>query len=229
MATCRFIVNSALQKLGVLGAGREARTADATDALAALQGLYGSWIASGAFGRLEDITPIGDTFTASGNQRIIRTGPSLEVLLPEYVADGWVNDYGNERRGYYGTTVKITTQGDNIIVDVEGTQPMACAVPPRDGSVVIITDREGGQTATWLYEGTLKAWQGVERLTLEDEAPRSFADPQGLAAMVALEIADAYGDAGTLGPSTQMQAARYRQALTTRFGMRRETIMGMYY
>lgn len=229
MASARFIVNSALQKLGVLGAGREARTADATDTLAALQAMYGSWIASGAFGRLDDITPIGNTFTASGGQRIIRTGTDLEIELPEYVSEGVFDDYGNRRTGYYGTVVKINTQGDNIIVDVEASQPVGCVAPPRDGSVVIITDREGGQTATWLYDGTIKAWQGVERLTLDDEAPRSAADPQGLAAMLAIEIADSYGDAGTIGPATQMQAGRYKQQMVARFGMRREVTAGVYY
>jgi len=227
MATCRHIVNSALRKLGRLGGGREPRTADSTEALAALQGLYGSWIASGAFGRLEDVIPTGSTFTASGGQRIIRNGPDLEVSLPEAISDGWVNDYGTPRRGYYGTVVKISTEGDNIIVDVEASQPMGCVLPPRDGSPVIITDREGGQTAAWLYDGTLKAWQRVDALQLDLEAPRTAADPEGLAATLALEIADTFG--AEVGPATNRQAIRFQTAMTHRYGMRREATAGVYF
>lgn len=227
MATCRHIVNSALRKLGRLGGGREPRTADSAEALAALQGLYGSWIASGAFGRLADVTPNGNTFTASGGQRIIRTGPDLEVELPESISEGWVYDYGTPRRGYYGSVVKISTQGDNIIVDVEASQPMGCVLPPRDGSPVIITDREGGQTASWLYDGTLKAWQRIDALQLDNEAPRSAADPEGLAASLALEIADTFG--AEIGPATNRQAMRFQTAMTHRYGMRREATAGVYY
>ncbi|HEX8414727.1 MAG TPA: hypothetical protein VF637_12705, partial [Sphingomicrobium sp.] len=99
MAAVRLITNNALRKLGRLGAGREPRVADSTEALAALQGLYGSWIASGAFGRLEDVIPTGETYTASGCERIIRTGTELEVVLPEFVSETSFSDYGVPRRG----------------------------------------------------------------------------------------------------------------------------------
>lgn len=227
MATCRHIVNGALRKLGRLGGGREPRVADSTEALAALQGLYGSWIAGGAFGRLSDVTPTGSTYTASGNERIIRTGPELTVELPEYVSDGWMGDYGQTRRGYFGTTVKISTAGDDIIIDVENAQPTGCAVPPRDGSAVIITDRQGGQTASWLYDGTVKAWQSLDRLQLDSQAPRSAADAEGLSAMLARELADTFG--AELGPSTQAQIARFQVAMTHRYGMTRQDVQGVYF
>jgi hypothetical protein len=200
--------------------------ADSTEALAALQGLYGSWIASGAFGRLEDVAPIGVTYTTSGNERIIRTGTELEVVLPEFVSNGTINDYGSERRGYFGTVVNISTQGDQIIVDVENSQPIGCVTPPRDGSVVIITDREGGQTASWLYDGTLKVWQRLDSLQMDSEAPRSAADPEGLAATLALELADTFGT--EIGATTNRQAMRFQVAMTHRYGMQRQAVPGVY-
>lgn len=229
MATARFITNLALQKLGVLGAGRDARQSDATDALSALQALYGAWIAGGAFGRLRDVVPQGTTYTTSGNERILRTSAEqMEIVLPELVSEAHYNDYGVPRRGYYGTIIEISNVGDNTVIDVRASQPIGCVEPPRDGSAVIITDRVGGERATWLYDGTVKQWQGIERMTLEDDAPRSSADPQGLAACLAMEIADSYGDAGVVGPSAQAQAARFKAAMTQRFGMRREQSVGVY-
>ncbi|MFC0304396.1 hypothetical protein [Rhizorhabdus histidinilytica] len=82
MASCRDIVNGALRKLGKLGAGREPRLADSQDALEALRGLYRSLITSGAFGRLADIIPTGETYTAGENQRIFRNSDAtLQIDL----------------------------------------------------------------------------------------------------------------------------------------------------
>ena len=227
MVAARAIVNGALRKIGRLGGGREPRTADQTDVLAALQGLYGSWIAAGAFGRIQDVVPTGETYVARGNERILRTSAdTLSVTLPELVSDAHYNDYGWERRGYYGTVITITTDGPDTIVDVQASQPIGCVEPPRDGSVVVIADREGGQTGTWIYDGTIKRWQAVHLMQLDTEAPRSAADPEGLSATLALEIADTFG--AEVGPTTQLQAARYRMALTHRFGMRREAAAGVY-
>jgi len=209
MATARRVVNLALQKLGVLGAGREARNADATDALAALQGLYGSWIAAGAFGRLTDVVPVTGPYMACGNEHIYRTTENvIEVQLPELVATGWFNDYGWFRCcGYYSPNK-----------------------PPRDGMVVRITDAKGGETRTWLYDGAVKEWQPTDAvMTLDDEAPRSTADPQGLAACLAIEISDFYGDAAVIGAATAQQAARFKVAMTQGFGAERQPVAGVYY
>lgn len=227
MATARAIVNGALRKLGRLGGGREPRTADQTDTLAALQSLYGAWIAAGAFGRILDVVPSGTSYTARGNERILRTSAdTLSVTLPELVSDASYSDYGRDRRGYYGTIITVTEENGQTIVDVQASQPIGCVEPPRDGSVVVITDREGGETGTWLYDGTIKKWQAIHLLQLDSEAPRSSADPEGLGAALALEIADTFG--AEVGPTTQRQAARFHTAMTHRYGMRRESVAGVY-
>lgn len=229
MATGRYVVNLALQKLGILAAGREARTPDATDALAALEGLYGAWIAGGAFGRLTDVVPQGNLYVTAGNERIIRESADvLEVVLPELVSDQWVGDYGHGPSRYYGTVVTVTTDGDTTTVDVAAAQPISYAVPPRDGSVVSITDRVGGQTLYYMYDGTVKTWQALSPLILDDQMPRSSADPQGLAACLAIEISDSYGSAATIGPATAMQAARFKTAMVSRFSMPRIESAGVF-
>lgn len=220
-------MNSALRKLGRLGAGREPRTADQTDTLAALQGLYGSWIAAGAFGRLDDVVPTGSVYTASGNQRIYRQSPeTLAVELPELVSAESLGDYGHSRTGYYGTVITITEDAGATIIDVQASQPVGCVSVPRDGAPVVITDQNTGMTAGWLYDGTIKRWERLDMLQLDQQAPRSIADPEGLAAMLALEMADTFG--ADVGPATQRQAARFQTAMTHRYGMRRETSAGVY-
>lgn len=226
MATARFVINAALRKLGVLASGREARTSDFTDTLEALRGLYGSWIASGAFGRLHDVTPSGTDYQATGHERILRRTPTLSVTLPELVSDGSFEDYGRERTGYYGTLVTVTDTVDGVSVTIEPGQPLSYATTPRDGAPVVISDTSGGQTAAWLYDGTVKHWERVDVLDADGDAPRSWADPQGLASCLAMEIADQFG--AEVPAASAMQARRFLTSMTQRFGMRREEGVGVY-
>ena len=111
MATCRHIVNSALRKIGRLGAGREPRVADQTDVLAALQGLYGAWVSAGAFGRLDDVIPTGSSYIAAGGERILReSADTLTVTLPELISYE-----GTTPNRYYGTLITVQTIGDDTI------------------------------------------------------------------------------------------------------------------
>jgi hypothetical protein len=208
MASCRWVVNGALRKLGRLGAGREPRTADATDALAALQGLYGSWIASGAFGRLTDIIAQVD-MTAGEGQRIIRDPDVATITLPEYVPAFTVPlPYG----ALWPAVVQNGADTANR--------------PPRDGAVIQLVDSVQGGVATFIYDGTLKVWSQIELLQLDSEAPRSVPDPEGLSACLAIELGDTFG--AEIGPTTARQAARYQSALCNNLSMPRRAAVGVY-
>lgn len=226
MATARLVVNTALRAIGVLGAGREPRTADATDALTALRGLYATWINGGAFGRLNDIIPSGTEYRAIGQERIFRLGENpLSVELPLIVSDEWTEDYGWKSR-YYGTVVTYEDSPNQINITFSPAQPIGQVTPPRDGCPIVISDEVGGQTRHWLYNGVTKRWQCIEdMLILDDEAPRST-DHVGLAACLAMEIADSYGR--EIGALTVKQASRFKQAMTHRYGFRREPAVGIY-
>lgn len=206
MAVCRSVVNLALRKLGKLGAGREPRLADTTDAFEGLKGLYTTWVASGAFGRLHDIQPRGPEYTARVGQRITRESEALvRVILPEVASDDRPipYDYGwNCRRSAHERTT------------------------PIDGSAVVIVSLDTGATQTWLFDGTRKQWQQVTALQIDDEAPRSSADHQGLAACLAEELADQFG--ADLAPTTIAQAARFKTAMTTGFGFEDRATVGVY-
>jgi hypothetical protein len=232
VSSARQIVNGALRKLGRLAAGREPRSADATDALAALQGLYLSWITSGAFGRLEDVVVTSD-YVARPNQHVIRENDDVQnITLPQFSQDGvWRHSYSD---GLIFDPL-LDGMGDEILDDagqpifpvrVRERQPYERLEPPRDGSVVKITDMVAGKTETYVFDGAVKEWQSIERLQLDSEAPRSQADPEGLSATLALELADTFG--AEVGPTTMRQIARFNINLTQRFGMPREAVTGIY-
>lgn len=208
MATCRRIVNTALRKLGRLGAGREPRSADTAECLAALQGLYTTWIENGAFGRLGDVTPLSD-YAAGENQRVIRNA-GVEITLPDrYAALSYPQTYSEERTYY-------PTQG------TDGNWRS-----PRNGAVIQIVDAAGsGLTRSYLYDRTRVQWVQIEALQLDHEAPLSAADPEGLAAALAIEVSDTFG--AEIGPATISQANRFRYALASNPSMPRREVQGVY-
>lgn len=226
MSDARFVCNLALRKLGVLGGGRDARPTDLNDTLDALRSMYSSWVASGAFGRLRDVVPQGETYMARGGERLY-CQDTMTVTLPELVSECQRGDYGREDVRYYGTIITITTVNGITTTTSEPAQPISYAQTPRDGSVVVISDRDGGQTLTWIYDGTIKKWQSIEDMQMDSEAPRSAADTQGLAACLAIEISDQFGS--DVAPQTVAAAGRFKTAMVARFGMRREETAGVYF
>lgn len=223
MTTARAIVTLALRKLGRVGSGREPRPVDATDGFEALLSLYRGWINSGAFGRLADIMPTGN-YVAHGNERILRTkGQTFEVTLPELVA-------GDSAQGqrYFGTVITVTENGDDVDIDVRPSQPLRqYARPPRDLSVVVISDTVTGNTIDFIYDGAQKKWVSLWDLVPDDEAPLSQRDAQGLASCLAVLISDQFG--ADIPATTAMQAAHYRSALVTRFSTPSTVATGVYF
>lgn len=223
MPTMRAIVATALRKLGRVGGGRDPRPSDMTDAMDALKSLYRGWINSGAFGRLEDVVPLGD-YIARGNERIYRTADAtFDVTLPELVVDE------RGRRCYYGTVVSIAQpDADTITINTENAVPLGGHVTtPRDLSVVVITDAAGGQTVEWIYDGWIKQWVRLDLLEEDDDAPLSLRDSNGLASCLAVNLSDQWG--ADVAPATALSAAHFRSALVTRFGSVRPQSAGVYF
>lgn len=201
MATARDITNGALRKIGKLAGGREPRTQDASDALEALRGLYRQLINSGAFGRLRDVVPTGEEYTAGENERVFRNSDAtLEITLPELVRrdDPCRPLPYDEEEAYYPNGVT-----DNAMR------------PPRDCSIVVISDAFTGQTVHYIYDGQQKLWTPLDGLTLDSTAPLAERDPEGLKALLATQIVDEFG--GQLGEMTMRQAMNFQTALITRF------------
>ena len=201
MATARDITNGALRKIGKLAGGREPRTQDASDALEALRGLYRQLINSGAFGRLRDVVPTGSAYTAGENERVFRNSDAtLTIDLPELVR----RDLPcgplpyDEEEAYY----------PNGVID-------NAMRPPRDCSVVVVSDAFTAQTVHYIYDGQQRLWTPIDGLELDSVAPLSFRDPEGLKCLLATQINDEFG--GQLGEMTMRMAANFQTALITRF------------
>lgn len=209
--SCLDIVKGALRKLGVLASGREPRGVDRDDTFEALKGLYRQLINGGAFGRLNDVVPVAD-YTACGNVRIFRNGAdAIAITLPETVNR---QDYWCDQRVYGSCWCPDTTLRRDVTT-------------PRDCTVVTITDAGIGATYDFIYDGQLKIWQGLYDLKLEDRAPLAQRDPQGLMALLALQLADDFGTA--VGPTTQRLAGIFSQSLATRFSAPRVSTPGVYF
>ena len=221
MASCRTTVETALRMIGRLRSGAAARPVDAQDTLEALKGLYRAWITSGAFGRLADVMPTTD-YTAGENQRIFRREQSgtLQITLPAAVPTYNRPLPYNLERDTYATNYEAV-DGNNR--------------PPRDGAVVVIVDEVTGLMSDFIYDGQLRQWVavngditviGVDPMTLDTQAPLSVRDPRGLAACLALEIADEYG--ASVGPSTVAASSRFKAALMGGFSNPRQASIGVY-
>lgn len=213
---CRGIVNGALRKCGVLAAGREARSADRDDAFDALKNLYRQLITQGTFGRLCDVIPVSD-YTAFENERIFRnTEDVVSITLPEtlanwvYWGDWWI--FGR----YPYEPVPPATNAINLDVRT-----------PRDCAVIAIIDKFSGMEMHFIYDGQRKVWTGISALSLDDEAPLSSRDQQGLMALLASQIIDEYGN--QLGATTLRQAATFQSGLTNRFSFADGPVYGEYF
>lgn len=208
MATCGAVINSALRKLGKLSAGREARSTDAQDALESLRSMYRSWIDSGAFGRLRDVVPTAD-YTAGENERVFRqTDAVTSIDLPALVSDVLPGPWQYGERWVPNPTENRNER------------------PPRDTSVVVISDAFTGETQEYLYDGTQKLWQSIGGLGLTDQAPLSRRDHDGLAASLAVRIADEYGD---VPAATVRLANLFQSNLVHRWGQPRTPVYGSYF
>lgn len=205
-------MNGALRKLGRLGAGREPRTADQTDTLAALRGVYTSFIAAGTFGRINDIAPLGIEFTADRAWHVYREGSGL---LDVTLSDSTVYDAGLGDAADYGSRwvppAYATSAGRRA---------------PRDCSVVRITDDVTGITRDYLFDADYRAWVALGDLGLDDEAPLSRRNAEGLRAYLAMMVADEFG--AEVGQPTAMLAKQFAGQLAQGWSRPRTQVVAEY-
>ena len=211
MATCRAVVNLALRKLGVLGAGREPRASDLNDAFQALKDLYQTMIAAGAFGRLRDVVPLAD-YVAGENERVFRNSDNtLQITLPELVPLE-----ARDPRPY---------DQENAIYSAQLTNRNSR--PPRDCAVVVICDAFIGTTTSFIYDGHTKQWQSLYDIAIDDTAPLAYRDAQGIAALLATTVADIFGT-GELSPSTIQSAKIFQSSVVNRWSSPANAIPGSF-
>lgn len=173
MATVQTIINRALAKLGVIGAGEDPEDNDNALCFQALKGVYRHLRTAGAFGTIYEVFPNTESYFANENEHIIRNADVTKVvILPESVAN-------IEGQGDYG--VPTFTVDENYVR------------APRDMAYIAITDQATSTTLDYLYDGQNALWRCIETMTLNDVAPLSFRDENGLAACLAMHVADEFG------------------------------------
>jgi hypothetical protein len=87
-------------------------------------------------------------------------------------------------------------------------------LPPYALSFIEVIDTDAETVTRYLYENG--AWVEIGALSLDDEAPLANRGPAGLAACLAINLAEEYG--GEIGPMTARQAGSFKTGLSLKLG-----------
>lgn len=114
-----------------------------------------------------------------------------------------------------GERVSTSGFGATITLPTTYTNDSGTTVLQKDLSRVMIIG--GAQAGLWLFSQSNAAWAQVDDLDLETESPFGPEDDAGLIAMLALELAPDYSDAGEVSPIVIERAARQQRSFRARF------------
>lgn len=159
--TCQDVINRFARKLNVIPLGATLSSDESLNALSVLQSIYMELVGMGAFGRENDCMSCGD-WVALPSQRIRMNNTAGEVSIPDslpsYVQcpDWWQPIWGYD--AWCTWPIWPTSQ---------------LCVPPRDLSIVTVTDPFVGECHTFLYDAFVGKWTMIDALELTDEAPLS--------------------------------------------------------
>jgi len=101
-------------------------------------------------------------------------------------------------------------------IEVDGVDDV-----PRDLGAVSIND---GTWRHWLWDGV---WTEITGLTLDSEAPLASRDREGLASALADYLVEGFG--GSIGPKTELRAARFVSSLSLKFGSTQDASAPSYF
>lgn len=173
----------------------------------------------------------------AGNElpRPDETADALDTLIAIYqrfITDGAFGELSE----YIASGPTIASENSRIIRDTEDdtsiTLPETIAEcgklrPPRDLSVVVVTDQLSGQTVQYIYDSTIKNWVELTTLSLTSRAPLGDRDPIGLSCLLATELADEYGQ--QLTEMITRNAARFQMGLTHNWSAAQPIVKGTYF
>lgn len=120
----------------------------------------------------------------------------------------------NERIRADGVTVTKPA-----LIDVEGTTQRT----PRDLSAIVVITNAGQEN----YVFTDGAWIACHGLTLDSVAPLATRGKDGLAALLAMYFAEAFGT--QLGPMWTRRGNQFRGSLSYKLGSTRDAATNEYY
>lgn len=85
MQTVRDLIKAGMRKAGVLASGRNPTSAEASDGLDVVLGLYEGWAMGGMFGRLTDVIADADVEAKEGQR--LRADTGVTVTLPDLISE----------------------------------------------------------------------------------------------------------------------------------------------
>jgi len=188
MPTARNVINTALRRLQVLGAGESATDQEYADYLPVLSGMYRNWINAGLAGRLPDVV-VYDEHVATPGTHILRMGQfAKEILLPEVVSyDARIaHEYG-----YQMCAASNPNPSDQNTTTSGGARYEV--ITPHDLAVIAISDQTSGKTARFMYDGQNKLWCPIDDIGLDYDVPFADRDPDGFIACLQFLLADENG------------------------------------
>lgn len=120
--------------------------------------------------------------------------------------------------------VTNTTATDVVVTlptTVEDTLTCETRVPVDLCPIVVINPQAG--TLNYIYDGMLGQWVGLDALNLDSEAPLSRRGSDGLACLLALEMADEMGG-GSVGQVTIARAQAFLSSISQRNSSARRVV-----
>lgn len=114
------------------------------------------------------------------------------------------------------TRVFVSSVGTDVVALPETVTEDGAVRPIRDGSVIVVVNQLTGSTASYVFQADVGNWISIETLDATSRAPFADRDANGLAAYLAVELADEYGL--PLGEATALAASRFHSNLLNGFG-----------
>lgn len=115
---------------------------------------------------------------------------------------------------YEAAAGERVTATDGAVITRPTELPDDETKPPYELSFIEVVDTVAQTVTRYLYENG--AWVDINSLALDDEAPLSGRGRDGLAACLALPLAEEYG--GEIGPAVVRQAGSFKTGLSLKFG-----------
>jgi hypothetical protein len=112
MATCLDIITAAMRQSTILGPGKTPKSAESDTGLLALQSMYDEWVASGMFGRLEDVYLDGSDIAEEGKRYFLASGVTLTEPTLILAAD---NEDGDRQPRDLSLYESLTSTGTRVV------------------------------------------------------------------------------------------------------------------
>jgi hypothetical protein len=100
-------------------------------------------------------------------------------------------------------------------------------VPPPDLAYAEHVDETTSDRRAYLYDGRMAKWVRVDALTLDSDCPLARRNSEGMAAVVAVAMAEDFGV--TPGPRLTVQAGQFLFGMSARYGEKRRVGTAVYF